>query len=246
MVAENFVTCRVYTDGCDRRPELIIAECHDPRWTNRSVAIRRQRFQYSNETPAQSVPATAILALVNQTFQSRIYIFTENKVLVGILFIDCLCNGCSGVGSVFAAPKSRPVVEGNLSLQCALDTIIAGDIYMHFVCNLVQVTLSVNFTKLKTSFATTDAVLNGLICIVVQSGAFTAQLHDLRLSGELPVSVSNNWTTPAGADGGAAPNPPSVEGVNVKIRDNAKSIKIGKNRPQFGSLLSFIDTWFKS
>ncbi|KAJ7197967.1 hypothetical protein GGX14DRAFT_573811 [Mycena pura] len=241
------------------------SKCHDPRWTKSLVAVlflinAAQAgavvymawfycvMNFNNPDVVAIVPwpyavngfTTAILALVNQTFQSwRIYVFTENKVLVGILFIAASTAFSMGAAASVQSLLLRnlelrklvplqPVVEGNLSLQCALDAIIA-------------VILSVNFMKSKTSFATTDAVLNRLIRTVVQTGAFTVfalgamfslhfypstslfglfglpigriythtmmdhlntreQLRDLLLSGGLPVSVSNDWTTPAGAD----------------------------------------------
>ncbi|KAJ7197980.1 hypothetical protein GGX14DRAFT_573821 [Mycena pura] len=131
-----------------------------------------KEFRHRAALVKTSVPATAILALVNQTFQSwRVYVFTENKVLVGILFIAALTAFAMGAAASVQSlllqylelrklVPLQPVVEGNLSLQCALDAIIAGDIYMHFTI----------MDHLNTR----------------------EQLRDLLPNGGLPVSVSND------------------------------------------------------
>ncbi|KAJ7212547.1 hypothetical protein GGX14DRAFT_84863 [Mycena pura] len=114
---------------------------------------------------------TAVLALVFHSFQSwRIYVFTNNKILVGFLMASALAACGMGVAAaiqswIFSELAKlialQPVVEGNLSLQCALDVLIA-------------VILSVTFNKSKTSFAKTDQMLNRLIRTAIQSGSFTA------------------------------------------------------------------------
>ncbi|KAJ7463575.1 hypothetical protein FB451DRAFT_457146 [Mycena latifolia] len=114
---------------------------------------------------------TTVLALINQMFQAwRIYVFTKNKILVGSLVVAALVT--CGVG-ITAAIQSwilselaklialQPVVEANLTLQCAIDVIIA-------------IVLTVIFSRSKTSFRRTDEVLNRLIRTAVQSGFFTA------------------------------------------------------------------------
>ncbi|KAJ7159197.1 hypothetical protein C8R43DRAFT_994143 [Mycena crocata] len=114
---------------------------------------------------------TAVLALVNQAFQSwRIYIFTKSKILVALLLVTALAT--CGIG-VAAAIESwifselaklvalQPIVEANLALQCAVDVLIAT-------------IMSVMFSRSRTSFAKTDRVINRLIRTAAQSGFFTA------------------------------------------------------------------------
>ncbi|KAJ7321343.1 hypothetical protein DFH08DRAFT_1085930 [Mycena albidolilacea] len=115
---------------------------------------------------------TAILAITNQMFQSwRIYKLTGNKIFVAFL-AACSLTAC-GMGVAGAIEMSlhvhgpaklvtlRPIVEGELLLQCCVDVIIA-------------VHLSLIFCRSKTSFARTDRVLNILIRNAVQLGSFTA------------------------------------------------------------------------
>ncbi|KAJ7151917.1 hypothetical protein C8R43DRAFT_1004654 [Mycena crocata] len=114
---------------------------------------------------------TAVLALVNQTFQSwRIYIFTKSKILVGSLLVTALAT--CGIGAAAAIESwifselaklvaLQPIVEANLALQCAVDVLIAA-------------IMSIMFSRSRTSFAKTDRVINRLIRTAVQSGFFTA------------------------------------------------------------------------
>ncbi|KAJ6540363.1 hypothetical protein B0H19DRAFT_1381540 [Mycena capillaripes] len=114
---------------------------------------------------------TAILAIINQLFQSwRIYVFTRNKILVGFLVAATLAACGTGVAAAIEAwifsqlaklVMLQPVVEANLALQCAVDVIVA-------------IRLFLIFSKSKTSFTMTDRVLNILIRNAVQSGSFTA------------------------------------------------------------------------
>ncbi|KAJ6595027.1 hypothetical protein DFH09DRAFT_1357796 [Mycena vulgaris] len=114
---------------------------------------------------------TAVLALINQVFQSwRIYVFTSNRILVGFILLAALATCGMGVAAAIQSwifselaklAALQPVVEGNLALQCAIDVIIS-------------IRLSFAFAKSKTNFARTDKVLNRLIRTAVQSGFFTA------------------------------------------------------------------------
>ncbi|KAF7350043.1 hypothetical protein MVEN_01306000 [Mycena venus] len=114
----------------------------------------------------------SILALVNHTFQSwRIYRFTKSKILAMFLLAISLTN--CGIGVTVAIEMWRfsklpeldvlqPIIEGNLSLQCAIDAIIA-------------IIMTHMFSRWRTNFfADTDKVLNRLIRTAVQSGFFTA------------------------------------------------------------------------
>ncbi|KAJ6468488.1 hypothetical protein C8R47DRAFT_1024576 [Mycena vitilis] len=114
---------------------------------------------------------TAILAILNQSFQSwRIYAFTKNKILTGLLLVSVVATFGMGLAAAIQSwmiselakvAALQPIVEANLALQTALDVIIAG-------------ILTWIFSKSKTSFKRTDKVLNRLIRTAVQSGAFTA------------------------------------------------------------------------
>ncbi|KAJ7088178.1 hypothetical protein C8R44DRAFT_892972 [Mycena epipterygia] len=114
----------------------------------------------------------AVLALVNQTFQSwRIYMFTKSKILVGFILAAALA--ACGLGIAAAILQSsiilqlsdiaalQPVVEANLALQCAVDVLLA-------------IILSITFSRSKTTSTRTDRVLNRLIRTAIQSGFFTA------------------------------------------------------------------------
>ncbi|KAJ7676921.1 hypothetical protein DFH06DRAFT_1079989 [Mycena polygramma] len=113
---------------------------------------------------------TAILAIINQSFQSwRIYAFTKNKILTGCLFVTLVATFGMGLAAaiqswmfsdVVKVAAIQPIVEANLSFQMALDVLIAG-------------ILTWIFSKSKTSFKRTDKVLNRLIRTAVQSGSFT-------------------------------------------------------------------------
>ncbi|KAJ7088764.1 hypothetical protein B0H15DRAFT_800733 [Mycena belliarum] len=114
---------------------------------------------------------TAILALMNQIFQSwRIYAFTRKKILSGGLALVALVTFVTGITAavqcwVLAELAKliaiRPVVEANLALQCVIDVAIAA-------------ILSVAFSRSKTDLRRTDKVLNRLSRHAVQSGSFTA------------------------------------------------------------------------
>ncbi|KAJ7467507.1 hypothetical protein FB451DRAFT_1258724 [Mycena latifolia] len=114
---------------------------------------------------------TAVVALINQMFQAwRIYVFTNNKILVGFLVVAALATCGMGIAAAIQSwilselaklIALQPVVEANLALQCAIDVIIA-------------IRLTVSFSHSKTSFGRTDKVLNRLIRTAVQSGFFTA------------------------------------------------------------------------
>ncbi|KAJ7463609.1 hypothetical protein FB451DRAFT_457429 [Mycena latifolia] len=114
---------------------------------------------------------TAVLAVINQTYQAwRIYIFTQNKILVGFLVVAALATCGMGIAAGIQALilseltkliALQPVVEANLALQCAIDVIIA-------------IVLTVIFSRSKTSFGRMDEVLNRLIRTAIQSGLFTA------------------------------------------------------------------------
>ncbi|KAJ7806309.1 hypothetical protein B0H14DRAFT_3768568 [Mycena olivaceomarginata] len=115
----------------------------------------------------------SILALVNHTFQSsRIYRFTRSKILVAFLLVISFVN--CGIGVTVAIemwiyPSTlsnlaalQPIIESNLALQCAIDTMIA-------------IIMTVMFSRWRTNFfADTDKMLNRLIRTAVQSGFFTA------------------------------------------------------------------------
>ncbi|KAJ6628566.1 hypothetical protein B0H10DRAFT_1990453 [Mycena sp. CBHHK59/15] len=115
--------------------------------------------------------STAIIALINQTFQSwRIYIFTQSKLLFGFLLVTALAACGMGIAAAIESwifselaklVALQPVVEGNLALQSSLDVIIS-------------IILSYTFSQSKTSFSSTDKVLNRLIRGAVQSGVFTS------------------------------------------------------------------------
>ncbi|KAJ7513098.1 hypothetical protein B0H11DRAFT_1948653 [Mycena galericulata] len=117
------------------------------------------------------VAMTAVLALVNQAFQSwRIYAFTKSKVIIGFIVVIALATCGMGIAaavqswifSELAKLKAlQPVVEANLALQSALDVAIA-------------IILSVSLSKSKTKFPKTDKVLSRLMRTAVQSGSFTA------------------------------------------------------------------------
>ncbi|KAJ6518159.1 hypothetical protein C8R47DRAFT_1086200 [Mycena vitilis] len=114
---------------------------------------------------------TAVLAIANQLFQSwRIYVFTKNTVLAVSLVLASVATCGMGLAAAIQSwiitevtklVALGPIVTANLSLQLAIDLIIAG-------------ILSYNFSKSKTSFKKTDKVLNQLIRTAVRSGAFTA------------------------------------------------------------------------
>ncbi|KAJ7829277.1 hypothetical protein B0H14DRAFT_3873093 [Mycena olivaceomarginata] len=114
----------------------------------------------------------SILALVNHTFQSsRIYRFTRSKILVAFLLVISFVN--CGIGVTVAIEMwilsklsnlaaLQPIIESNLALQCAIDTMIA-------------IIMTVMFSRWRTNFfADTDKMLNRLIRTAVQSGFFTA------------------------------------------------------------------------
>ncbi|KAJ7460238.1 hypothetical protein FB451DRAFT_1500599 [Mycena latifolia] len=111
---------------------------------------------------------TAVLAVINQTYQAwHIYVFTQNKNLVGFLVVAALATWGMGIAAGIQALSKlaklialQPVVEANLALQCAIDVIIA--------------ILTVIFSRSKNSFGRTDEVLNRLIHTAIQSGFFTA------------------------------------------------------------------------
>ncbi|KAJ7136836.1 hypothetical protein C8R44DRAFT_363114 [Mycena epipterygia] len=114
---------------------------------------------------------TAILALINQTFQSwRIYQFTQSKILVGFILAAALATCGLGVSAaiqswIFSELSKlvalQPVVEANLALQSALDVLVA-------------IILSIKLSRSKTTFSRTDRVINHLIRTAIQSGSFTA------------------------------------------------------------------------
>ncbi|KAF8171190.1 hypothetical protein K438DRAFT_1982180 [Mycena galopus ATCC 62051] len=129
----------------------------------RVVAISLWPYPFSYLT-------TAVLAITNQMFQLwRIYLFTGSRIRVGFLVVTSLAACGTGVA---AAIKSwvfselaklavlQPIVEVNLALQCALDVILTGELY------LLPVTFDLQFTS-------TDKVFNRLIRTAVQSGFFT-------------------------------------------------------------------------
>ncbi|KAJ7687635.1 hypothetical protein B0H17DRAFT_1136185 [Mycena rosella] len=86
--------------------------------------------------PTEVLQVTALLALINQTFQSwRIYVLTQSKILFGFLLAAGLAACGMGVAAAIQSwifselaklAALQPVVEGNLALQCAIDVIITG------------------------------------------------------------------------------------------------------------------------
>ncbi|KAF7349927.1 hypothetical protein MVEN_01293400 [Mycena venus] len=114
---------------------------------------------------------TAVLAIINQTFQSwRIYLFTGSRIRVGFLVATSLVACGMGVAAAIEAwtlselaklAVLQPIVEVQLTLQCAVDVILAA-------------VLTVVYSNSKTTFPRTDKVLNRLIRTAVQSGFFTA------------------------------------------------------------------------
>ncbi|KAJ6615057.1 hypothetical protein B0H10DRAFT_107168 [Mycena sp. CBHHK59/15] len=114
---------------------------------------------------------TAVLAVMNQTFQSwRIYLFTRNKILVCGLLAASLVVFITGViagtqswilSDLTKLHNLQPLVEGNLALQATLDVSIS-------------LILAYCLSKSKTTFKRTDMVLNRLIRGAVESGFFTS------------------------------------------------------------------------
>ncbi|KAJ7136780.1 hypothetical protein C8R44DRAFT_362703 [Mycena epipterygia] len=120
-----------------------------------------------------TVITNAVLALVNQTFQSwRIYMYTKSKILVSFILAAALAT--CGLGIAVAILQSsrlsqlsnisalNPFGEANLALQSVVDVLIA-------------IILSITYSRwLKTSSMRMDRVLNRLIRTAIQSGFFTA------------------------------------------------------------------------
>ncbi|KAF8171166.1 hypothetical protein K438DRAFT_1982160 [Mycena galopus ATCC 62051] len=114
---------------------------------------------------------TAILAITNQMFQLwRIYLFTGSRIRVGLLMVTSVAACGTGVAAVIKTTVIselaklavlQPIVEVNLTLQCALDVILTA-------------VLTVVYSNSKTTFPRTDKVFNRLIFTAVQSGFFTA------------------------------------------------------------------------
>ncbi|KAJ6462922.1 hypothetical protein C8R45DRAFT_1107990 [Mycena sanguinolenta] len=114
----------------------------------------------------------SILALVNHTFQAwRIYRFTHSKILAVFLLVISLANCGIGVTvaiEMWGFPKLtelvtlQQIIDGNLTLQCGVDAIIAT-------------IMTVMFSRWRTNFfVDTDRLLNRLIRTAVQSGFFPA------------------------------------------------------------------------
>ncbi|KAJ7463584.1 hypothetical protein FB451DRAFT_1180074 [Mycena latifolia] len=140
-------------------------------WNFTNPSVVAMSLPQRPQTLIKASSVTAVLALINQMFQAwRIYVFTQNKILVGSLVVAALVT--CGMG-ITAAIQSwilhqlaklivlQPVVEANLTLQCAIDVIIA----------------TVSFSRSKTSFRRTDKVFNRLIRTAVQSGFFTVRAY---------------------------------------------------------------------
>ncbi|KAJ7347576.1 hypothetical protein DFH08DRAFT_1002552 [Mycena albidolilacea] len=121
---------------------------------------------------------TAVLAITNQMFQSwRIYLFTGSRIRVGFLVVASLAACGTGVASAIEAwifselaklVVLQPIVEVQLTLQCAIDVILAV------------------YSNSKTTIPRTDKVLNRLIRTAVQSGFFTggwSGTHNERYDG---------------------------------------------------------------
>ncbi|KAJ6614982.1 hypothetical protein B0H10DRAFT_1916209 [Mycena sp. CBHHK59/15] len=130
---------------------------------------------------------TAILALINQVFQSwRIYMFTRSKLLIGFLLAGALAACGTGVAAAVQSwifselaklAALQPVVEGNLALQSTIDVLISSVCPLPLEVTLTSfplVILSYTFSKSKTAFTRTNTVLNRLIRGAVQSGVFTS------------------------------------------------------------------------
>ncbi|KAJ7112692.1 hypothetical protein C8R44DRAFT_882445 [Mycena epipterygia] len=81
---------------------------------------------------------TAVLALINQTFQCwRIYVFTKSKILVGVILAAALVACGTGFAAAIQSATVissqltklaalQPVIEANLASQCAVDVLIAS------------------------------------------------------------------------------------------------------------------------
>ncbi|KAJ7452738.1 hypothetical protein B0H11DRAFT_283318 [Mycena galericulata] len=114
---------------------------------------------------------TAVIALMNQAFQTyRIYKFTDSKILVGVLAAAAIATWGLGFAAAVQSwifselaklATLRPIVEANLALQTAIDVAIS-------------VILSISFSRTKTSFRSTNRVLDSLIRGAVHSGVFTS------------------------------------------------------------------------
>ncbi|KAF8171187.1 hypothetical protein K438DRAFT_1982177 [Mycena galopus ATCC 62051] len=125
----------------------------------RVVAIALWPYQFTALT-------TAILAIINQMFQLwRIHSFTGSRIRVGFLVVTSLVACGTGVAAAIKAwgfgelaklAVLQPVVEVNLSLQCAIDVILTV------------------YSNSKTTFPRTDKIFNRLIRTAVKAGFFTA------------------------------------------------------------------------
>ncbi|KAJ7620166.1 hypothetical protein FB45DRAFT_147977 [Roridomyces roridus] len=126
---------------------------------------------------------TAVLALINQTFQShRIYRFTGNKWLVAFLAVGILADCALGLAASIQATiattlekidELQGTVEGNLALQATLDIIISIMLSARFYKSKTQIH-AVSFGQSKSKLRRTNKGLNMLMRAAIQSGTFTS------------------------------------------------------------------------
>ncbi|KAJ7629045.1 hypothetical protein FB45DRAFT_47633 [Roridomyces roridus] len=126
---------------------------------------------------------TAVLALINQTFQShRIYRFTGNKWLSAFLGAGILADFSLGLAASIQATlltnldkidELHVTVEGNLALQAALDIIISIILTVKFYKSKTRIH-AVSFGQSKSKLRRTNKGLNMLMRAAIQSGTFTS------------------------------------------------------------------------
>ncbi|KAJ7692600.1 hypothetical protein B0H17DRAFT_1200420 [Mycena rosella] len=123
-----------------------------------------------------SVITTALVALINQAFQSwRISVLTNSNILGGTLLVAALA--ACGIALATAIQTSL-LSESSLAEVAALQPTIEASLALH--CSTIahltprEVIFIVKFSKSKISGIRTDKVLNRLIRTMIQSGFFTA------------------------------------------------------------------------
>ncbi|KAJ7620164.1 hypothetical protein FB45DRAFT_929580 [Roridomyces roridus] len=126
---------------------------------------------------------TAVLALINQTFQShRIYRFIGNKWLMAFLAVGILADCALGVAAAIQATivttldkvdNLRGPVEGNLALQATLDIIVSIILSARFYQSKTRIH-AVSFAQSKSRLRRTNKGLNMLMRAAIQSGIFTS------------------------------------------------------------------------
>ncbi|KAJ7463562.1 hypothetical protein FB451DRAFT_1492907 [Mycena latifolia] len=119
-----------------------------------------------------SYPFTAFV--INQTYQAwRIYVFTQNKNLVGFLVVTALATCGMGIAAGIQALILSELAK-LIALQPVVEAILLYNALSMSSLLVSCAVLTVIFSRSKTNFGRTDEVLNRFIRTAIQFGFFTA------------------------------------------------------------------------